>query len=46
MKQAARSYEVSFIFALWMVSSDSWKRLYPNNIHMTVTTYTFELKVF
>ena len=28
--QAARSYEVSFISALWMVSSESWKSLYPN----------------
>ena len=25
-KQAARSYEVSFFSALWMVSSESWKR--------------------
>ena len=24
------SYEVSFISALWIVSSGSWKRLYPN----------------
>ena len=24
------SYEVSFISALWMVSSESWKRLHPN----------------
>ena len=29
-KQAARSYEASFISALWMVSSESWKRLHPN----------------
>ena len=29
-QQAARSYEISFISAIWMVSSESWKRLYPN----------------
>ena len=28
-KQAARSYEVSFFSALWMVSSESWKRGCP-----------------
>ena len=29
-KQAARLYEVTFISALWMVSSESWKRLHSN----------------
>ena len=29
-KQESRSYKVSFIFALKMVSSESWKRLHPN----------------
>ena len=29
-KQAARSYEVSFISAIWMVSFKSWIRLRPN----------------
>ena len=30
IKQAARSYEVSFISALWMFFSESLKRLHPN----------------
>ena len=29
-KQLGGSYEVSFISALWAVSSESWKRLHPN----------------
>ena len=29
-KDQRLSYEVAFISALWMVSSESWKRLYPN----------------
>ena len=31
---AARLYELSFISALWMVSSESWKRLHPSNWYM------------
>ena len=30
VKKAARSYEVSFISALWMVFPESWKRSCPN----------------
>ena len=30
VKNAARSYEVSFISALWMVFPESWKRSCPN----------------
>ena len=30
ISKQARSYEVSFISALWMVFSESWKRLHPN----------------
>ena len=29
-KHQGGSYEVAFIFSLWMVSSESWKRLCPN----------------
>ena len=29
-KDQRLSYEVSFISELWMVSSESWKRLHPN----------------
>jgi hypothetical protein len=30
MKAFGLSYEVSFISAIWMVSSESWKRLHSN----------------
>ena len=33
-KQATRSYEISFISAISMVSSGSWKRLHPNCIYL------------
>ena len=39
MKTSSRSYEVSFISALWMVSSESWKRLHPN----TTVNQNFDL---
>ena len=34
-KKAAHSYEVSFISGIWMVSSESWKRLHPNYLICT-----------
>ena len=30
MEKAARSYELSFISALWMIFPESWKRGCPN----------------
>ena len=36
--QLGSSYEVSFISALWMVSSESWRDFIQTNLHMTVST--------
>ena len=49
-KQAARSYEVSFISAIWMVSSESWKIFHfwfhKLNSHMYTVLHIFRQVLF